>query len=316
MAEKERKVIIIGSGPAGLTAAIYTARAELEPLLLAGAIWGGQLMLTTDVGNYPGFVKDIQGPDLMQRMLDQAKRYGTEVLMEDVTKTDFSSKSLRVWTGEQEHQARAVIIATGSSSKWLGLPSEDRLRGKGVSSCATCDGFFFKDKKIIVVGGGDVAMEEAIFLTKFATEVTVVHRRDKLRASKIMQTRARENPKVKFIWDAEVVEVLGKDKVEGVKIKNLKTGKESTLSVEGMFVAIGHNPNTKFLEGSGVRLDEKGYAVMDERTQSDVEGVFISGDVHDHIYRQAITAAGMGCMAAMDAERWLSEQKPAKTSNK
>jgi len=306
--DKKYNVIIIGSGPAGLTAALYAARAELGPLLLAGTVWGGQLMLTTDVGNYPGFVEDIQGPELMQRMLDQAKRYGTEVRMDDVTKVDFTTKPFKVWVGDDEYRADSVIIATGSSAKWLDLPSEEKLRGRGVSSCATCDGFFFKDKKIVVIGGGDTAMEEAIFLTKFATEVTVIHRRDKLRASKIMQTRARENPKIKFIWDSEIVEVLGKEKVEGVRIKNLKSGKESDLKVEGMFVAIGHIPNTKFLEGSGVKLDEKGYALVDEQTSSHIEGVFISGDVYDHVYRQAITAAGMGCMAAMDAERWLSEQ--------
>src|SRR3989344_888416 len=256
------KVIIVGSGPAGLTAAIYAARAELRPLLLAGASFGGQLMLTTDVGNYPGFVEDIKGPELMQRMLGQAKRFGAQAELADVTKVDFSKRPFRIWTDEQEYQAGAVIIATGASAKWMGLPSEERLRGHGVSSCATCDGFFFKGKKVVVVGGGDVAVEE----------------------------------------------VLGKDKVEGVRVKNLKSGAVQDLAVEGLFVAIGHQPNTKFLQGSGIELDAKGYIKKRERSFTNIEGVFVAGDVEDHLYRQAVTAAGDGCRAAMDAEKWLTEQ--------
>src|SRR3989344_3186536 len=280
------KVIIVGSGPAGLTAAIYAARAELRPLLLAGASFGGQLMLTTDVGNYPGFVEDIKGPELMQRMLGQAKRFGAQAELADVTKVDFSKRPFRIWTDEQEYQAGAVIIATGASAKWMGLPSEERLRGHGVSSCATCDGFFFKGKKVVVVGGGDVAMEDSNFLTKFASEVTIIHRRDALRASKILQKRAFDNPKIKFIWDSAVQD----------------------LAVEGLFVAIGHQPNTKFLQGSGIELDAKGYIKKRERSFTNIEGVFVAGDVEDHLYRQAVTAAGDGCRAAMDAEKWLTEQ--------
>ena len=304
-----RKVIIIGSGPAGLTAAIYAARAELQPLLLAGAAFGGQLMLTTEVGNYPGFVEDIKGPELMQRMLAQAKRFGADVELTDVTRVDFSKRPFRVWTDEQEYEAEAVIIATGASAKWIGLPSEERLRGHGVSSCATCDGFFFKGKKVVVVGGGDVAMEDSNFLTKFASEVIIIHRRGTLRASKILQKRAFDNPKIKFIWNSAVEEVLGKDKVEGVRIKNLKTGAAEELAAEGLFVAIGHEPNTKFLQGSGAELDEKAYIKKQKRSLTNIEGVFVAGDVEDHLYRQAVTAAGDGCRAAMDAEKWLAEQE-------
>lgn len=303
------KVIIIGSGPAGLTAAIYAARAGLRPLLLAGATYGGQLMLTTDMGNYPGFVEDIQGPELIQRMLDQAKRFGTQTVMDDVTRVDFSQRPFRVWTGDQEYQGDAVIIATGASAKWLELPSEQRLRGKGVSGCATCDGFFFKDKKVVVVGGGDVAMEDSNFLTKFASEVTIIHRRDTLRASKILQKRAFGNPKIKFIWNSEVIEVLGQDQVTGVKLRNLKTGQEQELAAGGLFVAIGHEPNTKFLQGSGIELDQKRYVVVGEGSRTNVEGVFVAGDVHDHVYRQAVTAAAAGCRAAIDAEKWLAGQE-------
>ncbi|KKW22137.1 MAG: Thioredoxin reductase [Parcubacteria group bacterium GW2011_GWA2_51_12] len=266
-----RKVIIIGSGPAGLTAAIYAARAELQPLLLAGAAFGGQLMLTTEVGNYPGFVEDIKGPELMQRMLAQAKRFGADVELTDVTRVDFSKRPFRV--------------------------------------CATCDGFFFKGKKVVVVGGGDVAMEDSNFLTKFASEVIIIHRRGTLRASKILQKRAFDNPKIKFIWNSAVEEVLGKDKVEGVRIKNLKTGAAEELAAEGLFVAIGHEPNTKFLQGSGVELDEKAYIKKQKRSLTNIEGVFVAGDVEDHLYRQAVTAAGDGCRAAMDAEKWLAEQE-------
>lgn len=303
------KLIIIGSGAAGLTAAIYAARAELKPLLIAGAAYGGQLMLTTDVGNYPGFVDDILGPELMDRMLKQAQRFGTEVIFDNVTKVDFKNRPFKIWIEETEHRGQAVIVATGANAKWLGLPSEKRLIGHGVSSCAPCDGFFYKNQKVVVVGGGDSAMEEALVLTKFAVEVTVIHRRDQLKASKIMQRRAHENPKIKFIWDTAVTEVLGEDKVSGIKIKNLKTGEEREMAVDGMFVAIGHEPNTKFLAGSGIELDEKGYIKLRNESHSNIEGVFVAGDVHDHVYRQVITAAGAGCKAAMDAERWLSAKE-------
>lgn len=304
-----RKLIIIGSGPAGLTAAIYASRAELAPLLVTGVTFGGQLMLTTDVGNYPGFVEDIKGPELMDRMLAQAKRFGAEVILDDVTKVDFSSRPFKVATAEQEFASESVIIATGASSKWLGLPNETRLRGYGVSSCATCDGFFFKGKKVVVVGGGDVAMEDSSFLTKFASEVTIVHRRDTLRASKILQKRAFDNPKIKFLWDTAVTDILGEKTVTGIALKNLKTNEQKNLEVSGVFVAIGHEPNTKFLAGSGIELDEKGYVKLHNESHTNVKGVFVAGDVHDHVYRQAITAAGAGCKAAMDAERWLSEKR-------
>lgn len=304
-----KKLIIIGSGPAGLTAAIYAARAELKPLLIAGTVYGGQLMLTTDVGNYPGFVEDIKGPELIDRMLKQAQRFGTEVVFADATGVDFSAPPPKVKTDSETYEAEAVIIATGASARWLGLPSETRLRGKGVSSCATCDGFFFRGKKVVVIGGGDVAMEDAIFLTKFATEVTVIHRRDTLRASKIMQKRVMENPKIKFIWDTEVTEVLGDKEVTGIKLKNVRTEERKNLAVQGLFVAIGHDPNTKFLAGSGLELDAKGYVKIYDESRTSIEGVFVSGDVHDFTYRQAITAAGAGCKAAMDAERWLGEKE-------
>ncbi len=302
------KLIIIGSGPAGLTAGIYAARGELKPLLIAGSIYGGQLMLTTDVGNYPGFIDDVLGPELIDRMLKQAQRFGTEIVYEDVTKIDFSKRPFKIWAGEKEYQAQSVIIATGASAIWLGLPSEQRLIGRGISSCAPCDAFFFRDKKVVVVGGGDTAMEEATVLTKFASEVTVIHRRDQLRASKILQSRARENPKIKFIWNTQVTEILGSDFVTGIKLKNLKTGEQTKMAIDGVFVAIGHEPNTKFLEGSGLDIDEKGYIKIYNGSRTNIEGVFVAGDVHDHVYRQAITAAGAGCQAAMDAERYLAEK--------
>ena len=241
------KVAIIGSGPAGLTAGIYTGRADLAPVLFAGTAFGGQLMLTTEVGNYPGFEKDIMGPDLIQQMIAQAKRFNTEIIFQNVDKVDFSERPFKLWADNKEYQAEAVIIATGANAMWLGLPSEQKLIGRGVSSCAPCDGFFFKNKKVAVVGGGDTAMEEATFLTKFASEVTVIHRRDSLRASKIMQKRAHDNPKIKWIWDTVVEEVLGTEAVSGLKLKNLKTGAESNFEADGLFVAIGHIPNTKFL---------------------------------------------------------------------
>lgn len=303
-----RKLVIIGSGPAGLTAGIYASRGGLRPLLLAGSTYGGQLMLTTDVGNFPGFPEDVLGPELINRMQEQAKRFGTEIIYDDVVEVDFNSRPFHIITSEKKYQAHAVIIATGASAKWLGLPSEKPLIGRGVSSCAPCDAFFFRDKKVIVVGGGDAAMEEALVLTKFASEVMVVHRRDTLRASKIMQKRARANSKIKFIFDTAVKEILGRDKVEGVKLESLKTGEITEMAIDGVFVAIGHEPNTKFLIGSGLELDEKGYLKVREGSRTNLEGVFAAGDVHDHIYRQAITAAAAGCIAAMDAERYLTEQ--------
>jgi len=312
MEARKAKLIIIGSGPAGLTAAIYAARADLKPLLIAGSVFGGQLMLTTDVGNYPGFVEDIKGPDLIQRMLKQAQRFGAEVIFTDVTKVDVNAHPFRLATDGIEYEADVIIIATGASSRWLNIPSEERLRGKGVSSCATCDGFFFKGKKVAVIGGGDTAMEEAAYLTKFATEVTVIHRRDSLRASKIMQERAFSSPKIKFIWDSEAVEILGNDQVTGVAIRNVKSAEIRELAVEGVFVAIGHEPNTKFLQGSGIELDKKGYIVIHDNSLTNIEGVFVAGDVHDHVYRQAITAAGAGCRATMDAEKWLAEKGAGK----
>ena len=303
-------LIIIGSGPAGYTAAIYAGRAELKPLVVAGNEPGGQLIATTEVENYPGFPDGIQGPDLMELFKKQAERFGAKVLAGDVSKVDFSSRPFHVWAGETEYTADAVIIATGASALWLGIESETRLRGKGVSSCATCDGAFFRGKEIVVVGGGDSAMEESNFLTKFATNVTIVHRGDAFRASKIMQQRALANPKISVIWNAEVVEVLGKDRVEGVRLKDTKSNKEREFPAGGLFVAIGHKPNTEVFDGH-IDLDAKGYIVVKDQTRTSVEGVFVGGDVHDYRYRQAVTAAGFGCMAAMDVEKWLANQEKA-----
>lgn len=299
-----RKIIIVGSGPAGLTAALYSARANLNPLVIAGFQWGGQLMLTSDVENYPGFPEGVMGPELMNLMRKQAERFGAEFIDDDVTKVDFSNNHLKVIVGDQIYEGHAVIIATGANAKWLGLESEKKLVGKGVSSCATCDGAFFKNKNVVVVGGGDSAMEESLFLTKFVSKLTVVCRRDKLRASKIMQERALRNEKISFIWDSEVVDVLGEEKVIGVSIKNIKTGETTELSADGLFLAIGHEPNTKFLNGQ-IDLDEKGYIIRKNWTQTNVEGVFVAGDVYDFRYRQAVTAAGSGCESAMDAEKYL-----------
>ncbi len=306
MTERAR-VLIIGSGPAGLTAAIYTARADLSPLLIEGSQAGGQLMLTTDVENYPGFPDGILGPELMDRFRKQAERFGTEMITADVNKVDFSTQPFRAWVGADEYAADAVIISTGASARWLGVPGEDRLRGYGVSSCATCDGFFFRDKDLVVVGGGDSAMEEATFLTKFAKKVAIVHRRDEFRASKIMAKRALSNPKIDVVWDTVVDEVLGDETVTGVTLRNVKTGEVSEYPTDGMFVAIGHDPNTELFAGQ-IELDAAGYIVVDGFTRTSVPGVFAAGDVVDHVYRQAITGAGSGCQAAMDAERWLEAQ--------
>jgi len=308
-----RDVIIIGSGPAGLTSAIYSARANLRPLVIEGELSstsdqpGGQLMLTTDIENYPGFVDGITGPQLMADFRAQAARFGAEYLTAKATRVDFSASPFGVWVGDDEYRARSVIVSTGARSLMLGLEAEDRLIGRGLSTCATCDGFFFKDLPIAVVGGGDSALEEALFLTKFATKVTVIHRRDSLRASKIMQDRAFANPKVEFLWDHVVVDLLGTDSLLGARVRNVKTGEESDLEVAGLFVAIGHVPNTAVFEGQ-LDMDPAGYLVTHDGTRTNVAGVFAAGDVQDHTYRQAITAAGSGCMAAIDAERWLEAQ--------
>src|SRR6516225_9654219 len=297
-------VIIIGSGPSGYTAAIYAARANLSVLMFQGYQVGGQLMLTSDVENYPGFEEGILGPAMMEKFEEQARRFGTELIPEDVIAIDFSNRPFKVTTDSGEYQARAIIISTGASAKWLGLPSEQRLQGRGVSACATCDGFFFKKKDVAVIGGGDTAMEEAIFLTRYVNHVTVIHRRDALRASKIMQDRAFKNPKISFIWNTEVTEVLGEDEVTGLRLHNLKTGEESALAVQGFFLAIGHQPNTELFRGI-LEMDKVGYIVPVEYTMTNIPGVFAAGDVTDHRYRQAVTAAGDGCRAALDAERWL-----------
>jgi len=301
-------VIIIGSGPAGLTAAIYASRSRLETLVVAGALWGGQLMLTTEVENFPGFAEGIMGPDLMDQMRKQAERFGAKFIFKDATAADFSSKPFKVRVDDQMYEAKSVIIATGASARWLGLESEARLRGRGVSVCATCDAAFFKDKKTVVVGGGDTAMEEALALSKFAREVKVVHRRDNLRATKILQERAISNDKISFVWDSVVQEILGKDKVEGVRLKNVKTGEESHLATDAVFIAIGHKPSTDIFKGQ-IDLDERGYVIAHDRTKTSVEGVFVAGDAQDFRYRQAVMASGDGCKAAMDVEKYLEEQE-------
>jgi thioredoxin reductase (NADPH) len=304
----EYDVIVIGSGPAGLTAAIYAGRALVKTLVVGGRLSGGQLMLTSGVENFPGFSEAVQGPQLMQEMRKQAERFGAQIIDDDVASIDFSRNPIEVTVGSDVHTSKAVIIATGSSAKWLGLPSETKLRGRGVSSCATCDGYFFRGKRVVVVGGGDTAMEEALFLTKYATEVVVVHRRDELRASKIMQRRALSNEKIRFVWDSVVDEILGEQKVEGVRVRNVKTRALSFLACDGVFVAIGFEPNTRIF-GRQIRLDEKGYILSEHGTKTSVDGVFVAGDVHDYKYRQAVTAAGEGCRAAMDALAYLEEQK-------
>jgi thioredoxin reductase (NADPH) len=306
-----RNVIVIGSGPAGYTAALYAARANLEPLVLKGLEAGGQLMLTTDVENYPGFIDGITGPELMESFEKQAARFGAEILPVHVTSVDLSSRPYTVHAGDQTWQAQTLIIATGASAKWLGIPGEEQLRGRGVSACATCDGFFFQERELMVVGGGDSAMEEATFLTKFASKVTIVHRRDEFRASKIMQDRALANPKIEVIWNAAPTEILGEDAVTGVRLRDTVTGEERALTTDGVFMAIGHTPNTA-LFGDAIGLDDGGYIVVDEpRTSTNLEGVFAAGDVTDTIYKQAVTAAGQGCKAAIDAERFLEEQRHA-----
>jgi thioredoxin reductase (NADPH) len=317
MSTSIRNVIIIGSGPAGLTAAIYSARADLSPLLIEGEPSstsdqpGGQLMLTTDVENYPGFSDGIMGPDLMYQMRAQAERFGTEIRTEKVTRVDFSARPFKVWVGETEHRTHSFIVSTGAQSLMLGLEAEERLIGHGLSTCATCDGFFFRGQEIAVVGGGDSALEEAGFLTKFAEKVLVVHRRDELRASKIMQQRAFDNPKIEFLWDSVVVEILGDDRVEGIVVENVHSGERSSIGVTGLFIAIGHRPNTDLFVGQLDMEPDSGYLITrPDSSYTNVDGVFACGDVQDHTYRQAITAAGSGCMAAIDAERWLEANVP------
>ena len=314
-----RDVIIVGSGPAGLTAAIYSARANLAPVCVEGIGAGGQLMLTTDVENYPGFPDGIMGPDLMVKFREQAERFGTEFITEDATRVDLSMAPFGVWIGERELRARSIIISTGATARLLGLPSEERLFARGVSTCATCDGFFYRGKPIAVVGGGDSALEEANFLTRFATKVTLIHRRKELRASKIMQDRAFANPKIDFRWNSIVDDVLGDSNVTGLRLRDVEAGTVDDLAVDGVFIAIGHTPNTQLFEGQ-LDLDPNGYVVTAPgSTVTSVPGVFASGDVQDHVYRQAVTAAGSGCMAALEAERYLeslgdvSRTAPAKT---
>lgn len=309
--KKRYKVVIMGSGPAGLTAALYTARANLEPLVFEGFEAGGQLTLTTDVENYPGFENGIMGPDLINTMRNQAERFGAKCLLSNIDSVDLSKRPFRIKSGETEVQADSFIIASGASARMLGIPSEKDLIGHGVSTCATCDGFFFKDKEIIVVGGGDSAMEEATFLTKFASKVSVIHRRDSLRASKIMQDRAFKNEKVEFIWNSVVEEILGEkgEGVTGVKLKNIETEQITEMKIDGVFIAIGHNPNTKIFNGL-LETDENGYIITSEGTsETNIPGVFAAGDVQDTRYKQAITAAGSGCMAAIDAEKFLEDSE-------
>jgi len=313
-----RKIVVAGSGPAGLTAALYSARAQLSPVVIEGEPSstsdqpGGQLMLTTDVENFPGFPDGIMGPELMTSMRAQASRFGAEMVTAKVSRFDLSGSPFGVWVGdptapEPTYRSEALIVATGAQSLMLGVPGEDRLLGYGVSTCATCDGFFFKNHEIAVVGGGDSALEEALFLTRFATKVILVHRRDELRASRIMQDRAHANPTIEFRWNTQVIEVQGDNKLTGIRVADTKSGAESDLAVTGLFVAIGHEPNTSVLGGQ-LELEENGYVKTFEGTRTSVEGVFACGDVQDHYYRQAITSAGTGCMAAIDAERWLEER--------
>jgi thioredoxin reductase (NADPH) len=304
-----KKLIVIGGGPAGYTAALYSARANLEPLVLEGFQWGGQLMITSEVENYPGYPEGVLGPKMMQDFREQADRFGAQLVTDDVTKVDFSEQPFRVWVGDTEHRAEAVIVATGATARQLGLESEVRMQGAGVTYCATCDGAFYREKRVVVVGGGDSAMEEAIFLTRFASSVTVVHRRESFRASPIMVDRAKANEKIEFVLDSVVEEVIGGDKVTAVRVRNTATGEERELEAEGVFVAIGHDPATELFRGQ-LDLDDEGYILTEGKsTRTNIPGVFAAGDCVDHVYRQAITAAGMGCQAALDAERWLSARE-------
>ena len=306
---EDTRLLIVGSGPAGYTAAIYAARAELQPVVLAGLRFGGQLMLTTDVENYPGFPDGVTGPEMMEHFQKQAERFGTRVIAEDALEIDLSERPFAVRSEEHAFRAEALILATGADAKWLGLPSEERLQNRGVSACATCDGALYRDKAMLVVGGGDTAMEEALFLTRYAPKVTVAHRRDRLRASKIMQDRALAHPKIEMAWNAVVDEILGDDSVTGARLRDVKTQETRELPVGAVFVAIGHKPNTELLRGQ-LDLDDVGYIRVDPgSTRTSVEGVFACGDAMDPVYRQAITAAGTGCMAAIDAERWLAERE-------
>jgi len=315
MSENIREVIIIGSGPAGLTAGIYNGRADLNPLIIAGFEYGGQLMNTTLVENYPGFVDGVDGPELMQNMMKQAEKYGAEFVYEDAVEVDFSDEIKVVKTNAgNEFKSKSVIIATGSSPRRLHVKGEDEFYGRGVSVCATCDAAFYRDKVVAVVGGGDSAMEESSYLTKFATKVYVIHRRDEFRASKAMQNRVFNNEKIEIVWNSEVIEIKGSQFVETLVLKNTQTGETSELKVDGLFLAIGHIPNTKFLEGK-VDLDDQGYVVVTDNTKTSVDGVFVAGDVRDYRYQQAITAAGMGCMAALDAEKWLAEREDEANGN-
>jgi thioredoxin reductase (NADPH) len=305
--EDIKKVAVVGSGPAGYTAALYAARANLEPIVLKGLEAGGQLMLTTDVENYPGFADGILGPELMEQMEKQAARFGAEILPVHVTSVDLSQRPFVVQAGDQLWRTQTVIVSTGASARWLGVPGEEKLRGRGVSACATCDGFFFRDRELVVVGGGDTAMEEALYLTKFASKVSIVHRRDELRASKVMQARALAHPSIGVIWGSIVEEITGDDAVTGVRLRNVKTGTTTEMPIDGVFVAIGHDPNTSLFRGQ-LDMDDEGYLkVQEPRTLTNVPGVFAAGDVTDRVYRQAVTAAGQGCKAAIDAERYLED---------
>jgi thioredoxin reductase (NADPH) len=304
---EHRSIVVLGSGPAGYTAALYAARANLKPLVLKGLEAGGQLMLTTDVENYPGFPDGIMGPELMEAMEKQAARFEAEIVAQTATRVDLSERPFGVWAGDEEWRADTIVISTGASAKWLGIPGEERLRGRGVSACATCDGFFYRDRELIVVGGGDTAMEEATFLTKFARKIGLVHRRDEFRASKIMQDRVHENPKIDVIWDSTVEEIHGDTAVTGATLRNVKTGETTEHPTDGVFMAIGHTPNTSLFEGQLELVN--GYIVVEEpTTKTSVPGVFAAGDVTDVVYRQAVTAAGQGCKAAMDAERFLESE--------